>query len=225
MISSLRFVWIFSLLIHTGDGFIVGQVTCDNIMEFYADGVLIESSSDWTQVSTVTLPDTTTVLGFFCRDQGVVAGIKGFFSNGIKTDGTWRCIADDIHGWEDPDFDDSAWPLAILPAPTVWGTRPLSLFGQADWIWTAGGVHDSRVYCRKTIPKDQRCTSMLTSLTLLTKIVNESLANVLLGISGGFTDVNTAVQSAANTALAGSIITLEQIDRDLLLILKELYDD
>ncbi|KAK6173565.1 hypothetical protein SNE40_016990 [Patella caerulea] len=138
---------------------ITGDATCDNIMEFYADGVLFSNinDNDWTKSSPITISDNTQVIAVKCVDTGVVGGIKLALSNGIKTDTTWKCSATYEDNWETPEFNDGSWPNAILPT-FDWGPNPAALNGNADWIWTTGFQgQDTTVFCRKVIKSDCDC--------------------------------------------------------------------
>ncbi|KAK6173566.1 hypothetical protein SNE40_016991 [Patella caerulea] len=132
---------------------ISGHATCDNRMQFYADGVPYThvNDNDWTKSSIIGIPDNTQVIAIKCLDYGVVGGIKLALSNGVKTDRTWKCSATYEYGWETPEFNDGYWPYAVLP-DFDWGSQPAALNGRAQWIWTTGfWGQDTTVYCRKVI--------------------------------------------------------------------------
>ncbi|KAK6169073.1 hypothetical protein SNE40_020194 [Patella caerulea] len=146
---------VFGFFVCKGQSAITGDATCDNIMYFYADGVQYtnRNDNDWTKSSPVSIPSDTQVVAVKCKDLHVVAGIKLALSNGIKTDTTWKCSKTYAVGWNKPGFDDSNWPNAIVPNYN-WGSKPASLNGKADWIWTTGyRGQDTTVYCRKVIKK------------------------------------------------------------------------
>ncbi|ESP01528.1 hypothetical protein LOTGIDRAFT_238268 [Lottia gigantea] len=194
---------------------IKGRVTCDNVMEFYTDGVLRAVSNDWTQSSAIDVAKTTNVYAFKCTDQGVAAGIKGVFLNGVKTDASWKCLNTFQEGWNMPGFDDSSWPAATLPDPTIWGNRPADLGSVAQWIWTAGGISDSVVYCRKAVSEFvpnslEACSAeLMTSLASLpenlTGINSEIIANItsqLSQLAVSFPGISTFFQTSLNTSLS-----------------------
>ena len=60
-------------------------------MELYADGELVASSTSWQTTQTAVLARTPRVPAVDCLDLGVVGGILLSASNGLHTDGTWRC--------------------------------------------------------------------------------------------------------------------------------------
>ena len=70
-------------------------------MWLYADGVElnVENEGDWTKAGSVSMPADTHVVGIKCEDFGVAAGIKAAFSNGVKTDNTWKCSTQASPGW------------------------------------------------------------------------------------------------------------------------------
>ena len=73
--------------------------TCDNVLALYADGELVASSSDWTATETATLDHTPRVLAVDCLDQGEYVGILVSASNGLHTDGSWRCSRTNGDNW------------------------------------------------------------------------------------------------------------------------------
>ncbi|ESO94422.1 hypothetical protein LOTGIDRAFT_175420 [Lottia gigantea] len=130
---------------------ISGSVTCDNILNFFVDGQLEASSNDWKVGSPVSFSDTAHVLAFDCRDEGVIAGIRGSFSNGVVTDSSWRCSTSDDEGWKELGFDDSNWQDATIQTHSDWGNKPTSIASEAKWIWTAGDFTDRHVFCRRRL--------------------------------------------------------------------------
>ncbi|ESP05287.1 hypothetical protein LOTGIDRAFT_152117 [Lottia gigantea] len=136
------------LLTQVNAGDISGSVTCDNILKFFVDGQLEASSNDWQVASPVSFSDTAHVLAFDCLDEGVIAGIRGSFSNGVVTDSSWRCSTSADEGWKEIGFDDSNWQDATIQTHTNWGANPTSIPSEAKWIWTAGDTADTHVFCR-----------------------------------------------------------------------------
>ena len=51
------------------------------------------------------------------NSPGFVGGFLGVFSNGVVTDGTWKCKESFIRpddGWEQTNFSDNTWPQAYV---------------------------------------------------------------------------------------------------------------
>ncbi|ESO95290.1 hypothetical protein LOTGIDRAFT_160410 [Lottia gigantea] len=130
---------------------IYGEVTCDNIGEFFVDGQVVASSNDWKVGSQVSFPDTAHVLAFDCLDEGGIGGIRGSFSSGMVTDSAWKCSTSDDEGWSGLGFDDSEWQNATIQTHSQWGNEPTSISSEAKWIWTAGDTADRHVFCRRRL--------------------------------------------------------------------------
>jgi hypothetical protein len=133
------------------------HATCDNIMKLYADGILVASKSQFETTFSTTLVKQPAVLAVACEDLHVVGGILVSGSNGLRTDGSWRCTNTYRWGWNKVVFDDSAWtPAYEIGANGMqpWGARYPNIAADAKWIWTAKDTwqgKDRMVYCRKTI--------------------------------------------------------------------------
>ncbi|ESP03567.1 hypothetical protein LOTGIDRAFT_237665 [Lottia gigantea] len=132
---------------------ITGEVTCDDKMTFYVDGKEVVYFDNWRYTASVSFPASSTVIAVKCFDHGGKGGIKGLFSNGVRTDPSWRCSTSAPDGWNNWNFDDSSWQDATIQ-PHSWGFRPLNLYGKADWIWTDGDTNDRLIYCRYRLNPD-----------------------------------------------------------------------
>ena len=62
----------------------------DNSIDVYADGTAIGSHSGWTGLS-MRVPGQTVILGFKVHNAGGPASVMAQLSNGILTDGSWKC--------------------------------------------------------------------------------------------------------------------------------------
>lgn len=105
-------------------------------------------------------------------------GFVARFSNGVVTDGSWRCLvvsrgpvdrrclAEDPartcqvknwpvpKGWTKPGFDDRRWPRATVHSERA--VRPLAVYHRYKWagakfIWSPDLEIDNTVLCRKTV--------------------------------------------------------------------------
>ena len=99
---------------------------------------------------TVTVPDNTKLIAVKAVDYNNYAGFIGSLSNGVVTDGSWKCTRDLVTDWEKLNFDDSKWSA---PTTTRANGDPQArgVASSAKWIW-AGAYNDAKttVYCRKS---------------------------------------------------------------------------
>ena len=65
-------------------------VAVDNSITVYADGANIGSHSGWS-ANTMQVPGQTVILGFKVQNSGGAASVMAQLSNGILTDGSWKC--------------------------------------------------------------------------------------------------------------------------------------
>ena len=119
------------------------KITVDNDMELYLDGnrAFVPNSGSWPTVKSVPIPANTRVIAVKGVDYGVVAGILASTVDGrIITNQGWKCTANTPPAsWATAEFDDRAWPAAVVSyrnqnAP-IWGTLP-GISQHAWWIWT-----------------------------------------------------------------------------------------
>ena len=66
-------------------------VAVDNSVDVYADGTAIGSHSGWTSGLSLQVPGQTIVLGFKLQNAGGPASVIASLSNGVVTDGSWKC--------------------------------------------------------------------------------------------------------------------------------------
>ena len=148
---------------------IIFNVTCDNHLKVWVDGVHYPSVLDdsWPDVSTVTIPAGSEVIALSCRDyDGVARGILGSSNTGIVTNQVnWVCSRDEEVGWQTTSFDDSSWinptSYSIYGSPLYNGAGPwgwvAGVDGSAEWVWlgsstsSAGGA--KKIWCRHHISK------------------------------------------------------------------------
>ena len=82
-------------------------------------------------------------------------GIIGSFSDGLVTDGTWKCERNVSDDWNMEKFDDSTWSYAVAEETSdgkLWNSFPSGISTNAKRIWS-GSYEDEYVdvYCRKKI--------------------------------------------------------------------------
>lgn len=110
-------------------------------------------------------------------------GFVARFSNGVVTDGTWRCFLASRgpvdrtcldsnpaqtcrvetkaipRGWAQPGFDDRRWPRATVHSKRA--VRPLRVYYDYQWagaqfIWTRDLELDNTILCRTTLRGPKR---------------------------------------------------------------------
>ena len=127
----------------------------------YIDGVTQNLHSSETgnpyRASNIKLPDKTRLIGFHCKDNGVVYGLAASVSvpmwSGDRavytvTDTDWTCSGVAESGWETLDFKETSnWKPAVYGNTEV--PLPSDIDTSARWIWGDPGGEGSDVYCRK----------------------------------------------------------------------------
>lgn len=122
--------------------------TCDNSMEFFADGKSLGKDSNWRNPTTYRVPGNTRVLSVAGENWTGAFGILGSTSSGFETNETWKCSGQFHYGWNSRYFDDQGWQFAAVvgnhgnyPWNTINGIAKT-----AKWIWAHQSV--KYVYCR-----------------------------------------------------------------------------
>lgn len=88
------------------------------------------------------------VVAILVKNTGGPSRIMAIFSNGVRSDSSWKCTTNAHNGWHTTNFDDSSWPHAVehgLNGYTVSGIPR-----DVRWI----GVRDpnaAQFYCRRRI--------------------------------------------------------------------------
>ena len=129
----------------------------DNEHWVYADGVEVGHFAAYNTPNTVNIPAGTKLIAVKTYDFDTYGGLIGSFSDGVVTDGTWKCTREYRAGWETLNFDDRNWPFATATRgqgdPGAWANVP-KIASNAKWIW-AGSYSDTKVtaYCRKELSK------------------------------------------------------------------------
>jgi len=133
--------------------------TADQQYELYIDGSAVGSlpnANTWQVAKRTTMLSTAKVLAFKAtriegRDGGLLVSGSRFV-----TDGSWKCTNKYEKGWSGVNFDDSAWPRAVVignHGMNPWGYIP-DISNASKWIWTTKYIYgqetDIIIYCRKT---------------------------------------------------------------------------
>lgn len=135
--------------------------TVDNSLRLYIDGVEITglpNGGNYGFADVVDLPCYTRLIAIHGNNVGSVGGILASTDDDyVLTNSSWRCSNVNHPGWEQIDFDDSAWVT-----PTEYGRNGEGVWGvisgissNAVWIWftqpTDPGPIDDNLYCRKLL--------------------------------------------------------------------------
>ena len=138
------------------------SITVDDILKLYYDGVEITDlpNSELThEVDVVELPCTTRLIAVHGRQgpakqfAGIIASTDDEF---VLTNTSWKCLNVSQPGWEEIDFDDSDWLLAI----EYDNKKQSEISSNASWIWlrqwnsltnSTYEEMDLEVYCRKRL--------------------------------------------------------------------------
>ena len=109
-----------------------------------------DDNGNWKIPNKYVISSDSKVISIEGIDHGGAEGILGSFSNGLLTNESWKCTDVYYPGWHFPDFDDGAWPAAVVVGKygdQPWGNIE-NINHAAKWIWTADSEHVNRVYCR-----------------------------------------------------------------------------
>ncbi|XP_078362117.1 uncharacterized protein LOC144646410 isoform X2 [Oculina patagonica] len=131
-------------------------------------------------------------------------------SNGVRTDGWWRCTNVYHEGWFLRSYDDSSWPIAYVVKDNTGAP-----FIASDAKWIGYGIESNKIYCRRNttmkplfqIPKDLPCEALQTSKsslvpTFLTESKSSSQSN-----TSGSTDANRLSTLVIMMIAVGSGVT------------------
>ena len=96
----------------------VGILAGDDLLTVFADGRLIGGNSGiWDDARWFSFSSSTKIVAVSVfNTRGGFGGFLGVFSNGVVTDGSWKCKETyglEI-GWEQTNFTDDAWPHAFM---------------------------------------------------------------------------------------------------------------
>ena len=111
----------------------------------------------WTETERFALPGATKVVTIKGDNRlGGVGGILASFSNGVFTDGTWKCA--DMSSCTTTDCENSVtWQGAKTygingEKPSPWNRKLNDIDSTAQWIWVDYS-NAEMVWCKKTFSK------------------------------------------------------------------------
>ena len=115
------------------------RLTCDNGFVLFLNGAQAHQSTDWTQPATINVqeylrPGENTI-AIEASNEGSAAGLTGkltvHLADGqsvvIGLDQSWKTADQETADWKSGDFDDRAWPAAMVLGPmgmAPWGVVP-----------------------------------------------------------------------------------------------------
>jgi hypothetical protein len=115
------------------------------------------------KVAKFNISPLTSCIAVYVTNIAVTTGLMMQASNGMETDATWKCTAEQQTGyaWTRVNFDDRHWPKAKLLSRNDKGRllviRSIKGFSpQTYWI-SVENSHAPEIYCRKNI-KPRRFT-------------------------------------------------------------------
>ncbi|MBI1883917.1 MAG: fibronectin type III domain-containing protein [Chlamydiae bacterium] len=125
------------------------KITADNAFEFYHNGVLVATGSDWTKAVLLSLKlSAGDTLAFKCLDYGgkagfLVEGVQGgkrFISNSDD----WKVSTQEINGWNQKGYDASDWTPASnygYYGASPWFKNVVNFTAEdANWLWSSHNV-------------------------------------------------------------------------------------
>lgn len=136
------------------------QVCADNAHETYFNGGFVSSAADWNTIQSfnVNVIPGKNVIAIKAWDWGGLWGVSvtlnwpGCVNMTTADISNWKCTTNPIAGWTNINYDDSAWPIAVLGNPGTAGIRAGNSL-TVPQIWAVGAGEGSTVYCRYSFGK------------------------------------------------------------------------
>ena len=140
----------------------VGVLTGDDNLTVFADGRLVGyNSGSWTTAKWFSFPcKTKTIAVSVSNDRQGYGGFLGVFSNGVVTDGSWKCKETNTpeNGWQDANFTDHAWPDAYTRYNNTGNYGVMGIPPNIGWISSANHKA-SRFICRRRFNTEERTSN------------------------------------------------------------------
>ncbi|XP_031574613.1 uncharacterized protein LOC116308348 isoform X2 [Actinia tenebrosa] len=160
-----------------------GKITADDKAWVYGNGQYMGNDNDrWNVIKSYMFGTDIEVVAILVKNTGGPSGLMATFSNGIRTDSSWKCTTTTYKNWHTTNFDDSSWPHAVEHALNGYTVRDIPR--DVRWI----GVRDpnaKQFYCRRRI-------SVKPQLPPSSPACNEAL-----GLESGWIE-NSAVTASSN---------------------------
>jgi len=127
------------------------QVTADDMYQLWVNGQPVTSTSDtdgWRTPEMIDLkPYLVAGRNVLAVEAKDIASSEGFLLEGalrapghdleVMSDGTWKAVGQATEGWQQPAFNDSAWPPVKLIAAASrepWGNVPYTYLGPREVV-------------------------------------------------------------------------------------------
>ena len=139
------------LLFFMYDAALVLSYYCDNYCRVWVDGVIYPGSIYPYHHQKSVIPDDARVIAFWLDNSWEpVACVAAGTNRGMISDTTFKCTSNNYTNWQQPNFDDSSWPKAVLyGAPGFVDIDPAAEYtSTVDW---GDIVKNKYIFCRKTL--------------------------------------------------------------------------
>jgi len=141
-------------------------LTGDDNLTVFADGRLVGYNGGyWDGSRWFTFPIETKVIAVSVYNiPGNIGGFLGVFSNGVATDGTWKCkeiLIRPDDGWEQTNFNDNTWQHAYVRHDNSGRAGFYSVHGiphNAHWI-SAANQNAVRLICRRHFTEEENLSN------------------------------------------------------------------
>jgi hypothetical protein len=105
------------------------------------------------------------VVAILAKNNGGPGRILASFSNGVRSDASWKCTTTAHSGWHTTKYDDSAWPNAVVHGAN--GNTVSGIPSDVMWIGVRN-TNAAQFYCRRRVTvKPQRPPSSPCEFTIL----------------------------------------------------------
>jgi hypothetical protein len=145
------------------------NITADDILDdLFIDGIRYDLTwwASWDLKDTINLDFMPKVVAVYAHLTAAMFGIIASDSAGFVTDGSWKCTQKVYADWMLPDYDDSAWPAAMVEEVNgnrtsvlnrIWhGWLPIvGISNRASWIWAQdynATLANNYAHCRLRLP-------------------------------------------------------------------------
>ena len=135
-------------------------LTGDDRLAVFADGRLVgHNGGTWDDARWFAFPVETKVIAVSIYNlPGNIGGFLGVFSNGLATDGTWKCkevLSGPDDGWEQTNFNDSTWQHAYVRHDNNGVNRVPGIPHNVHWI-SAANQTAVRFICRRHFTEEEK---------------------------------------------------------------------
>ena len=165
------------------------MVRCNDQATVYIDGKLMGTTIEKTEIWTGDVPNNASTVAIKCENTADYGGLIASFSNGLITDGDWKC-AKDVTGmsWIEISYDDSHWPGAevlhsVYRQDLYTGFTP-NFPDYIPWIWMDdfSPAKTGAIFCRRQLGRLLYLTTVQLSVIFLHFLVPGDKAQSLTNL-------------------------------------------